>query len=244
MNSDVMTEDLRYLFDTCGYLIVPDAVSEVQLEELRATLRVPADQQDPARWNASPLHWSRAWRDLLDLPTLSPILEALIGNPERPVDGDLSLPTFRIDHINVHTHMQQGFPGGVLHGGWKNTRRSQFFRYHDGYFFNGLVAVVFELYDTYVNDGDFCCIPETHKDNLPLPEKWRDLSTSIPPSVKWVPARPGDAIIFTEALTHGTLPWTANAMRKTLFYKFSPHGTSLGWKLLPSQKLLSLQGHR
>jgi len=39
-------------------------------------------------------------------------------------------------------------------------------------------------------------------------------------------ARPGDAIVFTEALTHGTLPWTADTRRSTLFYKFSPHGTS------------------
>jgi hypothetical protein len=46
--------------------------------------------------------------------------------------------------------------------------------------------------------------------------------------VKRVPARPGDAIVFTEALTHGTLPWTADAARRTLFYKFSPHGTSWG----------------
>jgi hypothetical protein len=155
-------------------------------------------------------------------------LEDLIGNPERPVDGDLSLPTFRIDHINVHTHVKKGFPGGALHGGWKNTGGTQFFRYHDGRFFNGLIAVAFELYDTYVNDGGFCCIPGTHKANLPLPEKWCDLSKGIPPSVKRVPARPGDAIIFTEALTHGTLPWTTNAVRKTLFYKFSPHGTSWG----------------
>ena len=41
-----------------------------------------------------------------------------------------------------------------------------------------------------------------------------------------MPARPGDAIVFTEALTHGTLPWSAEAPRRTLFYKFSPHGTS------------------
>ena len=44
--------------------------------------------------------------------------------------------------------------------------------------------------------------------------------------MKRVPALPGDAIVFTEALTHGTLPWTSDARRSTLFYKFSPHGTS------------------
>ena len=34
-------------------------------------------------------------------------------------------------------------------------------------------------------------------------------------------------IRFTEALTHGAIPWTReDSSRRTLFYKFSPHGTS------------------
>ena len=211
-----MTEEQRYLFDAFGYFVVPDAVTGTQIEELRATLRVPSEQLDPAGRPAGPLHWSQAWRDLLDLPALSPILEELIGNHDRPVDGDASLPTFRIDHVNVHTHVRQGFPGGMLHGGWKTAGGSQFFRYHDGRFFNGLVAVAFELHDTHVNGGGFCCIPGTHKANLPLPAQWQDLSKGIHPSVQRVPARPGDAIVFTEALTHGTLPWTADTERRTL----------------------------
>jgi hypothetical protein len=32
--------------------------------------------------------------------------------------------------------------------------------------------------------------------------------------------------VFTEALTHGTLPWTAHARRETEFYKFSPNGAT------------------
>ncbi len=221
-----MTEEQRYLFDAFGYLIIPEVVSQAQIEELRATLRSPAEQNAPDTHSERPLHWSRAWRDLLDLPGLSPLLEELIGNHARAAEWPAGLPTFRIDHVNVHTHVAKGFPGARLHGGWKGTGGAQFFRYHDGQFYNGLVAVVFELFDTHPNGGGFCCIPGTHKANLPLPERWRDLSQGIHPSVLRVPARPGDAIVFTEALTHGTLPWTAAAPRRTLFYKFSPHGTS------------------
>ena len=36
----------------------------------------------------------------------------------------------------------------------------------------------------------------------------------------------GTAIIFTEALTHGTLPWRGDE-RRTLFYKYSP--PTLSW---------------
>ena len=31
-----------------------------------------------------------------------------------------------------------------------------------------------------------------------------------------------DVVIFTETLTHGTLPWTADHERRALLYKFSP----------------------
>ena len=36
----------------------------------------------------------------------------------------------------------------------------------------------------------------------------------------------GDALIFTEALIHGTLAWTADHERKALLYKYSPGHSS------------------
>ena len=54
---------------------------------------------------------------------------------------------------------------------------------------------------------------------MQLPDNWRDLSEGVADIVHRVPAAAGDCIIFTEALTHGTLPWTAPTKRSTLFYK-------------------------
>lgn len=60
----------------------------------------------------------------------------------------------------------------------------------------------------------------SHKSNVGLPERFRDLSQRVMPAVRPVPAAAGDCIIFTEALTHGTLPWTVEGRtRTTLFYK-------------------------
>lgn len=228
----MMTEEQRYLFDSFGYFVLPKALGDDTVEALRASLRGANDQAAPPARADGPLHWGKVWRDLLDLPAVSPLLEEMIGNPAlrkgraaREPDRD-PLPTFRIDHINVHTHVRQGFSGGDLHGGWKNTGGSQFFRYHDGSFYNGLVVVAFELFDTWPNNGGFCCIPGTHKSNLPCPDAWRDMSGGVNPNITRVPASAGDAIVFTETLTHGTLPWTVDAPRRTVFYKFSPHGTS------------------
>lgn len=231
----ILNEEQRFRFDAFGYVVVPDVLTAEQVRELRATLKRPTEQFESADQQVIPLHWSKVWRDLLDLPTLSPILEELIGNHglrkalatrAREDPSTRVLPTFRLDHINVHTHVGNGFQGGVLHGGWLGTGGCQFFRYHDGDFYNGLVAVTFELYDSHANGGGFGCIPGTHKSNLPLPASWRDLGQGVPDFVARVPANAGDAIVFTEALIHGTLPWTVDSLRKTVFYKFSPHATS------------------
>jgi hypothetical protein len=40
--------------------------------------------------------------------------------------------------------------------------------------------------------------------------------------VKQISAPAGSAVIFTEALTHGTLPWKGAQQRRSILYKYSP----------------------
>ena len=223
-----LTEEQKYFFDTFGYLVLKNVLTEEQVNELRTTLKTPTEQFEPIEQDEGPLHWGELWRTLLDLPRITPILEDIIGNHEKRVYwqklGRPYVPTYRFDHLNVHTHIKKGFKGGLLHGGWGGVLG--YSSYHDGRLYNGLVSVSFELYDTYANDGGFACIPGSHKANLNLPEHWRDLSKEHPPFLKRVAASAGDVILFTEAITHGTLPWTVEDKRTTLFYKYSPHGLS------------------
>ena len=210
----MLNEEQRFLFDTLGYIIIPDLLSADQVSEMQSTLRDPTEDS---------LHWGKIWRDILDLPNLSPILEDLVGNPmlreARRVRDMADLPTYRLDHINVHTHVEKGYEGRPLHGGLPVAGS---FKYHDGIFYNGLSVVSFELFDTHPNDGGFACIPGTHKANVALPEGWADMSERVHDCVARIAAKPGDAIIFTEALIHGSLPWNVDAPRRTVFYKFSP----------------------
>ena len=228
--SSGLTDEQRFLFDTFGYLVIPNALTKAQVKELLETLRSSTEQFPPVPQSEGPLHWGKVWRDLLDLPTMTPLLEEIIGNhgvrEGRAARGLPAIPTFRLDHINVHTHVKKGFAGTSLHGGWRITGGSQFSAYHDRRFYNGLVSVSFELFDTHPNDGGFGCVPGSHKSNVDIPNEWRDLTKGVHECVKRIPANAGDAIVFTEALTHGTLPWTVDAPRRTLFYKFSPHGST------------------
>ena len=224
-----MTEEQKYLFDIFGYIVVPNVLTKTDIERLRNTIACPTEQFPPVPQEEGPLHWDPIWRNLLDNPVIDPILESLIGNPDlrksRANRNQPAKPTYRLDHINVHTHVAKGFAGGILHGGWNGV--SGFYRYDNGTLFNGLTTVSFELYDTYSNDGGFACIPGSHKANVAVPKDWLDLSKGVHHSVTRVPASAGDAIIFTEALTHGTLPWDVEDERSTVFYKFSPH--TLSW---------------
>ena len=221
----------RYWFDSQGYFVVPGVLDDSLLGSLRSTMGPPTEQHDPGAKEDNPLHWSAAWREIMDLPILRPILESLVGNHglqryRENKSGADYLPTYRLDHINVHQHVANGFPGMDLHGGWTTAGGSQFFRYHDGEFYNGLIVVAFELFDTTPNEGGFCCIPGSHKANLPLPPGWSEKGGDAGGLLKGIPAEAGDAIIFTETLVHGTLPWRVDAKRQTAFYKFSPHATS------------------
>ena len=86
------------------------------------------------------------------------------------------------------------------------------------------MTVAYELEDTVCNGGGFGCLAGSHKGHLPVPEAWVDLSKGVHPMVTRVPAPAGTAIIFTEALFHVTLPWTAPSTRTTLFYKYTSPG--------------------
>ena len=46
------------------------------------------------------------------------------------------------------------------------------------------------------------------------------------PKRKSLTASAGDAIIFTEACAHGTVPWCGEGERRTIFYKYCPHAVA------------------
>ena len=90
---------------------------------------------------------------------------------------------------------------------------------------NGLSVVAYNLKDVGPNDGGFGCVPGSHKSNYAFPEEWKEMDEPGP-LVERVTGPAGTAIIFTEALTHGTLPWTGADERRTIFFKYSPHPIS------------------
>ncbi len=213
-----MNADERYLFDLQGYLVVPNALDSSTLRALNAML----DQQITEQVHPTSgthrfldlLEWGRPYLDLIDPDPILPYLEAVVGMK------------FRLDHVYLDIIRQGLGPiGATLHGGAVPFDPTMYFRHHNGQFENGLTAVAYNLADVNPGDGGFACVPGSHKSNLQFPDDWKDL-TEPHPCVQRVTGPAGAAIIFTEALTHGPLPWLADHERRTIFYKYSPNAVS------------------
>lgn len=210
-----MTEFERYLFDLQGFLIIENALNSDQIASLHAMLDQQTALQNDSEASFlrfdSLLPWGKPFRELIDHPRITPYLSELVGEQ------------FRLDHDYVHIIRQGLGPIGChLHGGGTPYDPCQYYLFKDGRIHNGLTAVAYELNDVHPGEGGFGCVPGSHKSNLPFPKEWLDLQ-SPSACVQAVTLKAGSAIIFTEALTHGTLPWRGENERRTMFYKYSPH---------------------
>ena len=108
---------------------------------------------------------------------------------------------------------------------------------------NGLSVVAYNLADVGPMDGGFGCVPGSHKSNYQFPSDWREME-ELNPIVQRVTGPAGTAIIFTEGLTHGTLPWVADHERRTLFLKYSPHSISWSAQYYDANEFEGLTEHQ
>ena len=241
-----MTEEEAYLFDLRGFIVVKNALQPNQIDDLSRRLEAHRSSNpspilgsdrtilddDAGAWSASSLlELGGTYLDLVNLPTIAPYLTKLLGEH------------YRLDHdyAKIDSKMPEREKTLYLHGGGQGAGGPAdlvgpsdggqcFYRYSNGRFFNGLVAVAFELDDVQASDGGFACVPGSHKSNIGLPAALRHSKTQaeVPDFVQRVAAAAGDAIIFTEACAHGTVPWEGKpgSERRTLFYKYCPHAVA------------------
>jgi hypothetical protein len=229
-----MDELERYLFDLQGFLVVKDVLTPEEVARLNAAIDRHTDGVTGHDGSDARIGGFLAWeeplfRELIDHPRMLPYLKALLG------EG------FRLDH-EYGMYMGPGIKGLPLHGGGTPYQSHQSYHCRDGRMYNGLTVLAYALTDVRPGDGGFCCIPGSHKANFACPAEVRRFEIS-PGCVAHVPIRAGSALFFTEALTHGTLDWTAPYERRALLFKYSPAHESWG-RAGRSPELLSLMTDR
>ncbi|MEE2709354.1 MAG: phytanoyl-CoA dioxygenase family protein [Gemmatimonadota bacterium] len=217
-----MTPEEKFMFDLEGYLVVKNVLTQDEVDELNAL----ADQAFPGEYDETGLRrtsrvsrWGPPAQALIDHHKLLPYFDGLLG------------PHFRIDH-DYCIFMRKGGKGGRLHGGPRMQLQSgvpgdHWYECYNGLIRNGLTVFTYCLSHAQDGDGGFACIPGTHKTNFlaDVPDDVR-LHERRAHYVAQPEVEAGDVIIFTEALVHGTMPWTADHERRSLLYKYSPGHSS------------------
>lgn len=226
-----MTEDEKYLFDLTGYLVVKGALTPEEVARCNEAIDRHIDQlkeREGSLAGASKalagtshrkalggmLAWERPWcepfRELLVHPGVVPCLEVILGKG------------YRLDHGPGLIAMEAGCEGCTLHGGGvERPDFSEAYFFKNGRIYCGLTVVEYLLADEGPGDGGVAVVPGSHKANLACPREMI-LGEKYQEHVVEVNGRAGDAVIFTETLTHGTLPWKGKHQRRALLYKFSP----------------------
>ena len=204
----MMTEEEKFIVDLEGYLIIKNVLTTDEVRELNRLI----DESDRI---GPPSTWGQPFQNLIDHSNIMPYLLEMIG------------PYVRIDH-DYAIFMSGEEKRGGLHGGEDGGRPGghegdHWYKYRDGVIRNGLCVMTFNLAPARPGDGGFACIPSSHKSNF---------TTSIPQEVRSFERRThyvlqpsidaGDVLFFTEALVHGTMPWSADHERRSLLYKYSP----------------------
>jgi ectoine hydroxylase-related dioxygenase (phytanoyl-CoA dioxygenase family) len=233
MGPSKVNEHERYLFDLQGFLVVENLLTGEELTACNEALDRNQDLIRPRPREQSLSGTSTALqgeegrleitRSLLRLekPWCEPFRGLLAHQRIVPYLTELIGPGFRLDHGPVLIGGRQGTEGHVLHGGGEPYDPAQYYFHKNGRMYNGLTVVSWQLTDVNDGDGGFCCIPGSHKSNYPCPPDIKRFEAHQQ-CVRQVVAPAGSVILFTEALTHGTLPWRGQGERRSILFKYSP----------------------
>jgi len=151
--------------------------------------------------------WNQAWASLSDSDSVLPLVDSLTGGSSR-IDH-----AFAIDENFYSTKNR-------LHHFSASFRRGIYYVVQKGQIHSSLITVSFALSESRIGDASFCCIPGSHKSDFTTPAHFFDITNN--PLAIQVVQQAGDAIIFTEALTHGTFPMRSGASRRSVLIRYCP----------------------
>ena len=224
-----MGEDEKYLFDLHGYLVLEGVLDPSEIAAANAAIDAHADELelDPViRSNGSRtlagdrgrrdltgfLEWEKphceVFRSLIVHPRLSPSLHELLGEGFR----------FCGSRIMVFDEGAEGF---WFHEGAEPMDRSRSYIYRNGRMYCGMTQLMVLLSDVGPADGGFSCVPGSHKANFPAPDEMR-LYHKYQDRFQTITGKAGDAVLFVEALMHGSLPWRAAHQRRLVLMGYFP----------------------
>ncbi|PCJ62554.1 MAG: hypothetical protein COA79_03315 [Planctomycetota bacterium] len=244
----------EYLFDLNGFIKLEKALTKVEVADLNMGLDV-LPKLDIDEWYGY-LHREvtddatrgliyqqiyeagKPFEKLIDHPSWISKIKHFVGG-ENTFDynhGDLFIDE------NFVSIREKGEAIGLHSGGHTGTQRTQF-RYRDGSFHCGQINLLIALTDIGDNDGATMVIPGSHKSNIIHPHLKNNLigtgaSVDAVEGAIEVHMNAGDAILFVDAISHGSAKRTNEGERRILVFRYGPSWGNFRFGYRPSPELL------
>lgn len=199
-----LTDEQKYVFDTKGWLAVPDVLSSEDIVEMREFAYQLAKDPDSIPESERSSAGGPLQR-LTDHPIVVGFMTEFVGYaPLQTDDG------YGFRHEGSFLTIRPWGPGNKEfkpHGGrgyFNHPGNHHTYHMSPGKVNSGLTRVVFELNEVRKGDGGTLFLSGSHKAAFDRPE-----STNIENSPLWdtYDCQPGTVLFFTEALTHAGVVW-------------------------------------
>ena len=251
------TDMERYLFDLNGYIILKNALSPTELAACNATYDRYDSVKDHETIDHVQIHnpgrqegimiqqlyeAGQVWEDMIDHPQWIDKVTHFIGTDDPENFDRFHGPAF-IDEC-FGTIRGEGGAMRLHSGGHVGSIRTQY-RFHAGHFHCGQVNVLMALTDIGPGDGATMVIPGSHKSNLKHPQtvalddRNAELSTDGTVGAIEVHLKAGDALLFVDAIMHGSARRTQKGQRRIAVYRYGPSWGYFRHAYRPSAALLA-----
>ncbi len=249
-----------FQFDRNGFIILKNVIAPDHLKQINDTLDTILTLDPPLQadeWYGGVHAHSYGGREGVNLQQIYEAgepFERLINHPQwielvkHFVGGQRTF-----DYHHGPLFIDENFanirgPGeaiGLHSGGYSGTKRTQF-RYHNGNFHCGQINILMALNDIGPGDGATMVIPGSHKSNLPHPHlathqmKPGELSSvdAVEGAIE-VHLDAGDAILFVDAIHHGSAERINPGERRIMVYRYGPSWGNFRHPYYPTQALLN-----
>ena len=238
-----------YLFDLRGYLIIKNAISPELVDRLNQAIE-PYLDLEYLQWRGNVQRFDnngnagielqniveggQPFEELIDHPAWCERLLRYCGEKGSYVEG------LFIDECFASIRRSGGyFPFHT--GGEDGVMRGQY-RFVNGFFRVGQVNMLLALSDIGPGDGGTMIIPGSHKANMIHPQVkagWDETQKidQIEGAME-VHLNRGDALLFTDTLSHGASTRTNPGERRVVIYRYGPRWGSTRYGYQYSQALL------
>ena len=240
----------KYLFDLKGFITIEQALSPAEVDACNRDMDIIEDLELGEWHGYVQCHKfsgknGKNFQQIYEMPAFQP----MIGHPswieymKTFVGGAGSFdythgPLF-IDEAFASIR-KQGEAIFVHSGGHSQSKRNMY-HFKEGHFMCHQVNVLVALTDIGPGDGATMVIPGSHKANLEHPQfrnKSEDSADGIAEAVE-VHLKRGDAIVFTDWISHGSAArLKADGQRRIFVYRYGPSWGFFRHPYRPSKALL------